>query len=413
MESEDSSTGAINCSGSVSLDLPPGVAADGGRRTLTADIDYTVSRPRMAAARVVLRNADPIIAPLATLARVAQPRQPAAAEATNEVAPQGSKAVRAAATEPASPRRQRAIRARPSFSCASARSKGEIAVCSDAGLAALDRNMAAQYRRAIDSASPEQQAILQSTRDRFLAYRDRCPNRQCIGDAYVGRMREIRDIMEGRWQPRDKSWISVRLRAFHRRSETHNSGVTQPYIPLRVFSSFTMLEGAMEPKTIAERAAKLGFPAIALTDRNGLYGVDAVQRRLHRQGRAADHRRDAWRGAARPRSAAKRGDRLARRCSPRTSRAMPISASWCPPRISTARSRRSRMSRSPTLEGLSEGLIALTAGGEGAVARLIADGQRDKAEAYLDRLQALFPGPALHRAHPPPRCRSRKRRKRR
>ena len=34
-----------------------------------------------------------------------------------------------------------------------------------------------------------------------------------------------------------------------------------------------MLEGAMEPKTIAERAAKLGFPAIALTDRNGLYGA--------------------------------------------------------------------------------------------------------------------------------------------
>ena len=34
-----------------------------------------------------------------------------------------------------------------------------------------------------------------------------------------------------------------------------------------------MLEGAMEPKTIAERAAKLGFPAIGLTDRNGLYAV--------------------------------------------------------------------------------------------------------------------------------------------
>src|SRR5438477_512656 len=38
-----------------------------------------------------------------------------------------------------------------------------------------------------------------------------------------------------------------------------------------------MLEGAMEPKTIAERAAKLGFPAIALTDRNGLY-VEIVRR---------------------------------------------------------------------------------------------------------------------------------------
>ena len=34
-----------------------------------------------------------------------------------------------------------------------------------------------------------------------------------------------------------------------------------------------MLEGAMEPNTIAERAARLGFPAVALTDRNGLYGA--------------------------------------------------------------------------------------------------------------------------------------------
>ena len=32
MESEDSSTGAISCSGSLSIDLPPGVAVVGGRR---------------------------------------------------------------------------------------------------------------------------------------------------------------------------------------------------------------------------------------------------------------------------------------------------------------------------------------------------------------------------------------------
>ena len=49
--------------------------------------------------------------------------------------------------------------------------------------------------------------------------------------------------------------------------------MSTPYVPLRVFSSFTMLEGAMEPKTIAQKAAALGFPAVALTDRNGLYGA--------------------------------------------------------------------------------------------------------------------------------------------
>jgi uncharacterized protein len=61
--------------------------------------------------------------------------------------------------------------------------------------------MAAQYGRAIANALPDQRDVLRETARRFYAYRDRCPNRQCIADAYVGRMREIRDITEGRWQP--------------------------------------------------------------------------------------------------------------------------------------------------------------------------------------------------------------------
>ena len=46
-----------------------------------------------------------------------------------------------------------------------------------------------------------------------------------------------------------------------------------PFVPLRVFSCFSMLEGAIEPKLIARQAKKLGFPAVALTDRNGLYAA--------------------------------------------------------------------------------------------------------------------------------------------
>ena len=48
-----------------------------------------------------------------------------------------------------------------------------------------------------------------------------------------------------------------------------------PFVPLRVFSSFTMLEGAIEPKAIAKAARERGFPAVAVADRNGLYGVMA------------------------------------------------------------------------------------------------------------------------------------------
>src|SRR5688572_6902590 len=48
-----------------------------------------------------------------------------------------------------------------------------------------------------------------------------------------------------------------------------------PFVPLRVLSSYSMLEGAIEPKAIAKLAKERGFPAIAIADRNGLYGTTA------------------------------------------------------------------------------------------------------------------------------------------
>src|ERR1700712_4221224 len=46
-----------------------------------------------------------------------------------------------------------------------------------------------------------------------------------------------------------------------------------PFVPLRVLSSYTMLDGAIEPKAMAQVAVERGFPAIAVCDRNGLYSV--------------------------------------------------------------------------------------------------------------------------------------------
>jgi hypothetical protein len=213
MENEDGSTGAVHCSGSLALDLPPGVAVVGGRRTLTSDIDYSVQQAADGSGTVVLlQNADPIITPLATLARVAQAvpvnpggvlneAVPAPAEPGEPAAPPPPSAFQPAhRPAPVQPPRPEAS-GRPSFNCANAHTRGEIAICNDSGLSALDRQMAAQFGRAMANASSEQQATLQRTRNRFIGYRDRCPNNSCIGDAYVGRMREIRDIMEGRWQP--------------------------------------------------------------------------------------------------------------------------------------------------------------------------------------------------------------------
>lgn len=212
MESQDNSNGAVNCSGSLSLDLPPGVGIVGGRQTLTADVDYTVQPSADPSSTVVvLRNADSIVGPLATLERTNQPSPtiPGAVQGAppevNETAPKQPDAAPPQPVQQPQPVQTTSPQAssvgRPSFDCAKAHSKGQIAVCSNTGLAALDRNMAAQYATAMSSASPLQKEHLRRTRGRFMEYRDRCPNRTCIGDAYVGRMREIRDIMEGRWQP--------------------------------------------------------------------------------------------------------------------------------------------------------------------------------------------------------------------
>jgi hypothetical protein len=94
------------------------------------------------------------------------------------------------------PVREAAV-ARPSFDCRRARARSEIAVCGDAGLASLDRRMSAQFFAALRSARPGQRALLQRSRSRFLAYRNRCGSSACIAEAYRARIREIDTIMTG------------------------------------------------------------------------------------------------------------------------------------------------------------------------------------------------------------------------
>ena len=202
LSDENAETHSVACNGSLTLDLPPGVAVVGGRRSLSADVLYTIQPAADGSGSVVvLANADDIITPLATLARTQLPAE----EALNQVAP----ATEVPAVEPAAPADPLAptsdapaATATPSFNCANARTSGEVAVCNDAGLAALDRRMAAQFSSAMSDANAEQRSNLQRTRDAFLGYRDRCPNNACIAETYRGRMREIRDIMLGTWRPR-------------------------------------------------------------------------------------------------------------------------------------------------------------------------------------------------------------------
>src|SRR6188768_1026351 len=163
------------------------------------------------------------------------------------------------------------------------------------------------------------------------------------------------------------------------------------FVPLRIFSSYTMLDGAIEPKAIAKRAQELGFPAAALTDRNGLYAAMAYS--------------DACKSAGvQPIIGAMLG--LARPDMPDGVEA-PLDwlalyaqdeAGWQNLCHLVSRAHLDRpLELEPhvalgDLDGRTDGLIALTGAGEGSVTRLLAQGRHDRAEAMLERLASLFPG---------------------
>src|SRR5436309_2750154 len=50
------------------------------------------------------------------------------------------------------------------------------------------------------------------------------------------------------------------------------SRATVPYVELHAHSSYSFLDGASLPEELAVRAAELGYPALALTDHDGVYG---------------------------------------------------------------------------------------------------------------------------------------------
>ena len=49
--------------------------------------------------------------------------------------------------------------------------------------------------------------------------------------------------------------------------------MTERYVELHAASAFSFLEGASLPEELIERAVELNMPAMALLDRNGVYGA--------------------------------------------------------------------------------------------------------------------------------------------
>ncbi len=57
-----------------------------------------------------------------------------------------------------------------------------------------------------------------------------------------------------------------------------------PYVELHCHSGFSFLDGASHPEELVLRAAELGYPALALTDHNGLYGAMEFAQAARRAG---------------------------------------------------------------------------------------------------------------------------------
>ena len=160
------------------------------------------------------------------------------------------------------------------------------------------------------------------------------------------------------------------------------------FVPLRVHSAYSMLEGAVQPADVAALCRKAGFPAVAITDRNNLF--------------AAMEFSDACKGVGVQPII---GTLLAvERPGSRTSTTRPVT-DWLvllaqdeagyANLIALVSDAHLDAIDDPQLTfeqlaGRTDGLLALTAGPEGALARLLADGQ--DASPYADRLAALFPG---------------------
>ena len=64
----------------------------------------------------------------------------------------------------------------------------------------------------------------------------------------------------------------VRRRAY-RKGGDGVAAAKLPYAELRAASAFSFLDGASLPEDLIERAAELELPAVALVDRNGVYGA--------------------------------------------------------------------------------------------------------------------------------------------
>jgi DNA polymerase-3 subunit alpha len=157
----------------------------------------------------------------------------------------------------------------------------------------------------------------------------------------------------------------------------------QPFIHLRARSAYSLLQSAVQVKTLTKLAAKHDMPALGLCDANNLFGALEFSEAAAEAGIqpiigvALDIRADD--GVAGALTLLAQNNTGYANLMRLSSAAYLDSENNEEPHVPLAR-----------VVERSEGLIALTGGGDGPLSQLIIDGKGDVAEAFLKRLAAVF-----------------------
>ena len=190
----------------------------------------------------------------------------------------------------------------------------------------------------------------------------------------------------------------------------------RPYAELRAASAFSFLDGSSLPEDLVERAAALGLPAVALVDRNGVYGAPRFYKAAKEAGLRAlvgaevTLKEDS--ADKRPGERKRKSARPLTLPSPPADRGRGVSPWERLPRITLLVENRAgykNLCRLITAGALgkekgntavtwdqvaahAEGLHCLTGGDESPVARALAEGGLDAGQNLVEKLAAIFPG---------------------
>jgi len=169
------------------------------------------------------------------------------------------------------------------------------------------------------------------------------------------------------------------------------------YVELHAASAFSFLAGASQPEALVERVAQLDMPAVALADRNGLYGVARFHTVAQKHGIKAHIGAEiavrsignklkppAWL----PHQYPNEPPRLLLLCASQTGY-----QNLCQLITRLKMREATKTEGAATLEDLEEfsaGLICLTGGDEGPIAAALVDGLHKGASKLIDRLSNIF-----------------------